>query len=159
MKIRIKHILCEMSLLGVLAPLDVGSLGVDAAQNVACRACNHCRCVFNITWSETCKCLSQTSLRVFVVATVAMPGTTADLHGSSCVIWAQLFRLPLPLLPREGAFLLPTWMFLVFLVRSDGNAPDDDRYMVEITPQWPRRGATPLHRVTVMLVISIAATL
>ena len=50
-------------------------------------------------------------------------------------------------------------MFLLFLVRSEGNAPDDDRSMVEITPQWPRRGATPLHRVTVMLVISIAATL
>ena len=28
-----------------------------------------------------------------------------------------------------------------------------------MTPQWPGQGATRLHRVTVMIVISIAATL
>ena len=60
---------------------DVGwcQSGAHVVPNVACRACERCRCVFNMTWGETCKCLSQTSFRDFVVATVAMPGITASV--------------------------------------------------------------------------------
>ena len=105
---------------------------VDVVHNAAFRACKICRCVLNMNWSETCKCLSQPSFRDFVVATVATPGTTADLHGSSCVRWASLFRLPLKLPPREGTFLLSKLMFLVFLVISVENAGDDCQSMVEI---------------------------
>ena len=56
---------------------------VDVVYIASYRACKICRCVFNMSCSETCECLSQTSFREFVVATVATPGTTADLHGSS----------------------------------------------------------------------------
>ena len=31
------------------------SIRVDVVHNAACRAWEHCRCVFNISWSETCK--------------------------------------------------------------------------------------------------------
>ena len=78
---------------------------VDVVHNAAFRACKICRCVLNMNWSETCKCLSWQRQE-----------QTADLHGSSCVRWASLFRLPLKLPPREGTFLLSKLMFLVFLV-------------------------------------------
>ena len=31
------------------------SIRVDVVHNAACRAWEHCRCVFNMSWSETCK--------------------------------------------------------------------------------------------------------
>ena len=76
---------------------------VDVVYNASYRACKICRCVFNMNWNETCKFLLQTSFREFVVATVATPGTTADLHGSSCVIWASLF----PFASEASAALFP----------------------------------------------------
>ena len=48
---------------------------VNVVHNAAFRACKICRFVFNMNWSETCKCLLQSSFRDFVVATVATPGT------------------------------------------------------------------------------------
>ena len=39
---------------------------VNVVHNAAFRACKICRFVFNMNWSETCKCLLQSSFRDFV---------------------------------------------------------------------------------------------
>ena len=132
---------------------------VDVVYNASYRACKICRCVFHMNCSETCECLSQTSFREFVVATVATPGTTADLHGSSmahelgCPVRLSSFRR------GRGTFLLSKLMFLVLLVRSEENTGDDSQSMVEIWILGSSQGATRLHPVTVMIVIGITATL